>query len=107
MFTHLHVHTEFSLLDGLPRLNKLTARAQELGMKNLAITDHGVMYGAHKFYQSCQYAEIKPIIGCEMYVSARKHSQKVAKLDERSFHLVLLAENEQGYKNLLKLVSLA
>lgn len=76
-------------------------------MKNLAITDHGVMYGAHKFYQSCQYAEIKPIIGCEMYVSARKHSQKVAKLDERSFHLVLLAENEQGYKNLLKLVSLA
>ena len=93
MFTHLHVHTEFSLLDGLPKLKPLTEKAKELGMKSLAITDHGVMYGAHKFYQACKKVDIKPIIGCEIYVSPRKHTQKVAKLDERPHHLVLLAEN--------------
>lgn len=105
MFTHLHVHTEFSLLDGLPKIKKLVAKAKELGMSSLAITDHGVMYGVHKFYQECKKNEIHPIIGCEVYVAPRKHTQKVAKLDERPHHLVLLAENNVGYQNLVKLVS--
>ncbi len=107
MFNHLHVHTEFSLLDGLPQIKNLVAKAKEHGMKNLAITDHGVLYGAHKFYQACKKEEVKPIIGCEVYIAPRKHTQKVAKLDESPHHLVLLAENEQGYKNLIKLVSLS
>ncbi len=107
MFTHLHVHTEFSLLDGLSKVKNLVAKAQELGMKSIAITDHGVLYGAHKFYSECHDAEIKAIIGCEVYMAPRKHTQKVAKMDESPHHLVLLAENEKGYKNLIKLVSLA
>lgn len=105
MFTHLHVHTEFSLLDGLSRIKKLVPRAKELKMKNLAITDHGVMYGVHKFYQECHKQEIKPILGCEVYVAPRKRTQKIAKIDDSPHHLVLLAENDQGYKNLMKLVS--
>src|SRR4030042_2466725 len=107
MFTHLHVHTEFSLLDGLSKIKNLVAKAQELGMKTLAITDHGVLYGAHKFYMECKEAEIKPIIGCEVYIAPRKYTQKEAKLDDSPHHLVLLAENDTGYKNLMKLVSLA
>lgn len=107
MFTHLHVHTEYSLLDGLPRLKPLVAKAADLGMHSLAITDHGVMYGAHKFFEACKYNDIKPIIGCEIYVAPRKYTQKVAKLDEKPHHLVLLAENRTGYQNLIRLVSLA
>jgi DNA polymerase III subunit alpha len=107
MFTHLHVHTEFSLLDGLPRIKPLVERAKEHGMTALAITDHGVMYGAHKFFKACHDNEIKPIIGCEIYVSPRKHTQKMAKLDDSPYHLVLLAKNVEGYRNLCKLVSLA
>jgi DNA polymerase-3 subunit alpha len=93
------------LLDGLPQLKKLVAAAGEKGMKSLALTDHGVMYGAHKFYQECKYNDIKPIIGCEVYVAPRSRKQKVAKLDEKPFHLTLLAENDEGYHNLVKLVS--
>lgn len=107
MFTHLHVHTEFSLLDGLSKVKNLVAKAQELKMKTIAITDHGVLYGAHKFYSECKEAEIKPIIGCEVYVAPRKHTQKEAKLDDSPHHLVLLAETDEGYKNLIKLVSLS
>ncbi len=106
MFTHLHVHSEFSLLDGLPKIDNMVAYAKENGMKSLALTDHGVMYGAHKFYQTCKYEDIKPIIGCEVYIAPRKMTQKVAKLDEKPYHLVLLAENDTGYKNLIKLVSM-
>lgn len=107
MFTHLHVHTEFSLLDGLPRINPLVEKAKEHGMTSLAITDHGVMYGAHKFSKACRENEIKPIIGCEMYVAPRKHTQKMSKLDDGAFHLVLLAKNREGYQNLIRLVSLS
>ncbi|MBN1618826.1 DNA polymerase III subunit alpha [Candidatus Dojkabacteria bacterium] len=107
MFTHLHLHTEFSLLDGLSKIKKLSEYAAETGMKSMAITDHGVMYGAHKFYEACKENEIKPIIGCEVYVAPRKRSLKVPKLDESPNHLVLIAENKTGYKNLLKLVSIA
>ncbi|MBN2100405.1 DNA polymerase III subunit alpha [Candidatus Dojkabacteria bacterium] len=105
MFTHLHVHTEFSLLDGLPKIKKLIPQAKELGMQSLGISDHGVMYGAHKFHKECQKEDIKPIIGCEVYVAPRKHTQKIAKLDEKPHHLVLIAENRKGYDNLIKLVS--
>lgn len=105
MFTHLHVHTEFSLLDGLSQIKPLVQRTKELGMNSLAITDHGVLYGAHKFYQACKYEDVKPIIGSEVYISPRKHTQKVAKLDDKHKHLVLLAKNQKGYHNLIKLVS--
>lgn len=107
MFTHLHVHTEFSLLDGLSRIKPLVERVKEHGMKALAITDHGVMYGAHKFVKACHDNEIKPIIGCEMYIAPRKHTQKMAKLDDSPYHLVLLAKTFEGYRNLCKLNSLA
>ncbi|MEA3357584.1 MAG: DNA polymerase III subunit alpha, partial [Patescibacteria group bacterium] len=105
MFTHLHVHSEFSLLDGLPTVKNLAQTAKKLGMESLALTDHGVMYGAHKFYQACKKAEIKPIIGCELYVAPRSRHKKVTKLDEHPFHLTVLAKDEVGYRNLIKLVS--
>ncbi len=106
MFTHLHVHSEFSLLDGLPQIKSLVKAAGNKGFKSLALTDHGVMYGAHKFYQECKSHNIKPIIGCEMYVAPRGRKQKVAKVDEKPYHITLLAENDEGYHNLIKLVSL-
>ncbi len=104
MFTHLHVHTTYSLLDGLSKIPDLVAYAKELGMTSCAITDHGNMYGAIEFYQTCKKNDIKPIIGEEFYVTYDRHSRKTS--DPR-FHLILLAKNLDGYKNLIKLTSLA
>lgn len=104
-FVHLHVHSEFSLLDGLGKLDQLIARTKEMGMDTLAITDHGAMYGSFKFYLKAKAAGIKPIIGVETYVARRSRLDKEGKIDTDPYHLVLLAENEVGYRNLLKLVS--
>ena len=101
-FTHLHVHTEYSLLDGASKIPELVAYAKELGMDSLAITDHGVMYGAVEFYQECTKAGIKPIIGCEVYVAKGSHRDMTEKT---RYHLILLAENDTGYHNLMKIVS--
>ncbi|HHV71269.1 MAG TPA: DNA polymerase III subunit alpha [Clostridia bacterium] len=105
-FCHLHVHTEYSLLDGAARIKKLVAKAKDLGMKALAITDHGVMYGVLDFYKECQKQGIKPIIGCEVYVAPRTMHDKAPHFDDNQYHLVLLAKDNEGYQNLLKLVSL-
>ena len=107
MFTHLHLHTEFSLLDGACRIGQLVSRAKELGMQSLAITDHGNMYGAVDFYKACKKEGIKPIIGCEVYVAPRTRFDREKVLDKEYNHLILLCENETGYKNLIKLVSLS
>ena len=107
MFTHLHLHTQFSLLDGACRPDRLIARAKELGMTSLAITDHGNMYGAVDFYRACKKEGIKPIIGCEVYVAPRTRFDKDKMLDKEYNHLILLVKNETGYKNLIKMVSLA
>ena len=105
-FTHLHVHTEFSLLDGLGRIKELVARAKELGMDSIAITDHGVMYGAIDFYRACKDAGIRPILGCEVYTAPGSRFDKEGGVtDGRYHHLVLLAENNKGYSNLMKIVS--
>ena len=106
-FTHLHMHTEYSLLDGSSKIKELPQRAKELGMDSLAITDHGVMYGVIDFYRSCKSAGIKPIIGCEVYVApgSRFDKEPVGQGDDRYYHLVLLAENDIGYGNLCKIVS--
>ncbi|MDP3724739.1 MAG: DNA polymerase III subunit alpha [bacterium] len=104
-FTHLHTHTEFSLLDGLAKIPALVRRIKELGMTSLAITDHGNMFGAIQFYKECIALDIKPIIGCEMYMATRSHRDKEPEKDQERNHLVLLAINEQGYKNLMRLVS--
>ncbi len=106
-FTHLHVHTEYSLLDGACRIGELVSRAKEMGQQSLAITDHGVLYGAVTFYKECKAQGIKPIIGCEVYVAPRSRFSKVHNIDSKRYHLVLLCKNEAGYKNLLKLVSSA
>ncbi|MBR3134623.1 MAG: DNA polymerase III subunit alpha [Clostridia bacterium] len=105
-FVHLHMHTEFSLLDGANRIKDLPIRAKELGMDAMAITDHGVMFGAIDFYKACKANGIKPIIGCEMYVAPRRMQDKDASLDGKYNHLILLAKNMTGYHNLCKLVSL-
>ena len=105
-FVHLHVHSEFSLLDGANRIKDLPVRAKELGMDAIAITDHGVMFGAIDFYKACKENAIKPIIGCEVYVAPRKMSDKDPMLDNKYNHLILLAKDNNGYKNLIKLVSL-
>ena len=105
-FTHLHVHTEYSLLDGLSRIGPLVQRAKELGMDSLAITDHGALHGAVDFYSQCRDAGIKPIIGCEVYVAdGSRHSKTAA--DRSPYHLTLLAKNETGYRNLIQLVTKA
>ena len=104
-FTHLHVHTEYSLLDGAARIKDVVARAKELGMDSLAITDHGVMFGVIDFYRECNKQGIKPIIGCEVYTAARTRFDKDIDKDKYMGHLVLLAKNNQGYKNLMKIVS--
>ena len=106
-FTHLHLHTEYSLLDGACRIGKLMDRVNELGQTSVAITDHGVMYGVIDFYNAAKEKGIKPIIGCECYVAARSRHDKVHGLDSRRYHLVLLCENETGYKNLIAMVSKA
>lgn len=105
-FVHLHIHSEFSLLDGANRIKDLPVRAKELGMDSIAITDHGVMYGAIDFYKACKKEGIKPIIGCEVYVAPRSRFDKESGVDNHYYHLILLAKNNQGYKNLSKLVSL-
>ncbi len=106
-FVHLHTHTEYSLLDGLSKIPQLVKAAKDLGMEALAITDHGVMYGAIEFYKACQAAGIKPIIGCELYVAKRSHKDKEGKVDTEPYHLTVLTKNLQGYKNLMKLVSIS
>ena len=106
-FVHLHVHTEYSLLDGECRIEPLVARAAELGQSALAITDHGVMYGAVAFYKACLAAGIKPVIGCEVYVAARSRFDKEHGTDSEYSHLILLCKNEEGYKNLCYIVSAA
>ncbi|MBO7354334.1 MAG: DNA polymerase III subunit alpha, partial [Lachnospiraceae bacterium] len=105
-FTHLHVHTEYSLLDGSGKIKEITARAAQLGMDSLAITDHGVMYGCVDFYRACKAVGIKPIIGCEVYVAPASRFEKENSVsDERYRHMILLAENNEGYQNLIKIVS--
>ncbi len=104
-FTHLHVHSEYSLLDGFGRIKDLVGYAVELGMDSLALTDHGVLFGAVEFYKECLAQGIKPIIGCEVYVAPRGLTQKESGIDNNPYHLVLLAENNTGYKNLCKIVS--
>lgn len=105
-FVHLHTHTEFSLLDGANKIKELPARAKELGMKAMAITDHGVMFGVVDFYKECKKVGIKPIIGCEVYVAPRTRFDKEPNIDNKYSHLILLAKNETGYKNLSILVSM-
>ena len=106
-FTHLHLHTEYSLLDGACRINKLMDRVKELGQTSVAITDHGVMYGVIDFYNAAKEKGVKPVIGCECYVAARSRHDKDHGLDNHRYHLVLLCENETGYKNLIAMVSKA
>ena len=105
-FTHLHVHTEYSLLDGSCKIKELAARAKELGMDSMAITDHGVMYGVIDFYRAAREVGIKPIIGCEVYVApGSRFDRENTNSEDRYYHLVLLAENDTGYHNLMKIVS--
>lgn len=104
-FVHLHVHTEYSLLDGSARIGELVKRTKELGMDSIAITDHGVMYGVIDFYKACKKEGIKPVIGCEIYIAPRNLHQKEAGIDSEYYHLVLLAKNNDGYKNLMKIDS--
>ena len=104
-FVHLHVHSEYSLLDGACRIPGLVARAKELGQTAIAVTDHGVMYGAVDFYKAAKAEGIKPIIGCEVYVAPRTRFDRVHEIDDRPYHLVLLCRNETGYRNLSALVS--
>ena len=106
-FVHLHVHTEYSLLDGACRIGKLIDRVKELGQNAVAITDHGVMYGVIDFYRAAKAQGIKPIIGCEVYVAPRGMEDKVHGMDNDPRHLVLLCENEIGYRNLSYMVSMA
>ncbi|MEF9939546.1 MAG: DNA polymerase III subunit alpha [Clostridium sp.] len=105
-FTHLHVHSEYSLLDASSKIKELTARAKELGMDSLAITDHGVLYGAIDFYRAAKEVGIKPIIGCEVYVApSSRFDRENVNGEDRYYHLILLAENQEGYQNLIKIVS--
>lgn len=106
-FVHLHVHSEYSLLDGLARLDALVKRAAELGMPALAITDHGTMYGAIEFYQKCVSAGVKPIIGCEAYLARGSMHERGTPSSQRMYHLVLLARNNQGYQNLIRIATVA
>jgi DNA polymerase III subunit alpha len=106
-FVHLHVHTQYSLLDGFSNIKKLINRTKELGMPAVAITDHGTMYGVIEFFNAAKAADIKPIIGLEAYMASRRMQDRDAKLDKHSHHLLLLAENQTGYRNLLKIASAA
>ena len=106
MFTHLHVHTEYSLLDGMCRIPRVVSKAKELGMDSLALTDHGVMYGAIQFYLAAKEAGIRPIIGCEVYVAQDTRFSHTAG-DKQNYHLILLAKNQTGYRNLIQLTTKA
>lgn len=105
-FVHLHVHSEYSLLDGACRIKQLVKRVKDLGQKSVAVTDHGCMYGTIDFYNEAKKEGIKPIIGCEVYVAPRTRHDKVHKIDNNPYHLILLCENNEGYQNLIKLVSI-
>ena len=106
-FIHLHVHTKYSLLDGASDIKSLISYAKELDMPALAITDHGVMYGVIEFYQEAMKQGVKPIIGCEVYITSGSHFERGIKERDNQYHLILLAENNEGYQNLMKLVSIA
>src|SRR5437016_8708944 len=106
-FVHLHLHTEYSLLDGAIRIKELMKKAVELKMPAVAMTDHGNLYGAIEFYQEAQRAGIKPIIGCEAYIAPRSHKDRPNSMREAAYHFTLLAQDETGYHNLVKLVSTA
>jgi len=106
-FTHLHVHSHYSLLDGLPKIDELLDYVKELGMDSCALTDHGVLYGAVEFYKKAKAKGIKPIIGCEVYIALEGMLQKRPNIDNKRHHLILLVKNEQGYKNLVKLITKA
>ena len=103
-FVHLHLHTEYSLLDGACRIERLLDHIQEMGQNAVAITDHGCMYGVIDFYKAAKKRGVKPIIGCEVYVATRTRFDKVNRIDGNN-HLILLCKNETGYKNLIKMVS--
>ena len=105
-FTHLHVHTEYSLLDGSNKIKECILRVKELGMDSVAITDHGVMFGVIDFYRAAKAEGIRPILGCEVYVAPNsRHDRELGSNEDRYYHLVLLAENNEGYNNLMKIVS--
>ena len=106
-FVHLHVHSEYSLLDGACRIPKLIEQVKAMGQTAVALTDHGVMYGAYPFYEAARNAGIRPILGCEVYVAKRTRHDREHLLDRKSYHLILLCENQKGYQNLVKLISLA
>lgn len=106
-FTHLHVHSHYSLLDGLPKIDELLDYVKQLGMDSVALTDHGVLYGAVEFYKKAKQKGIKPIIGAEVYLAREKMEQKRPNIDDKRYHLVLLVKNEQGYKNLVQLITQA
>jgi len=106
-FTHLHVHSHYSLLDGLPKIKELVDYVKKSGMDSVALTDHGVLYGAVEFYKACKEKGIKPIIGCEVYQALEKMDQRRPGIDDKRYHLILLVKNEEGYKNLVKLVTKA
>src|SRR6266481_554795 len=106
-FVHLHLHTEYSLLDGAIRMRELMKKAAEYEMPAVAVTDHGNLFGAIEFYQEATNAGIKPIIGCEAYVAPRSHKEKASSLREAAYHFTLLAQNDTGYRNLVKLISTA
>ncbi len=106
-FTHLHVHSHYSLLDGLPKISDLISRVKDLGMDSVALTDHGVMYGVVEFYKKAVKEGIKPLIGCEMYLAPRTRFDKEPRIDQKAFHILLLAKNKTGYENLIKLTTKA
>src|SRR4030065_1984224 len=106
-FVHLHVHSEYSLLDGFSNIEKLVQRAKEMGMPAIGLTDHGTMFGTIEFFNAATAAGIKPIIGLEAYLAARSMRERDPQEDKKSSHLLLLAENQIGYKNLLKIASAA
>ncbi|KKS75445.1 MAG: polymerase III, subunit alpha protein [Candidatus Azambacteria bacterium GW2011_GWA2_42_9] len=106
-FTHLHVHSHYSLLDGLIKIDDLVAKTKELGMDSIALTDHGAIYGAVEFFQKAKKAGIKPIIGCEVYVASESMADKNPGTGNKRFHLTLLVKNKIGYKNLVQLITRA
>jgi len=107
-FAHLHLHTEYSMLDGSVRISDLMAKVSELGMPAVAMTDHGVLYGAVEFHKEAQKAGVKPLLGCELYVApGSMHDKKASSGKEAAFHFTVLAENDEGWANLVKLVSAA
>ena len=106
-FVHLHVHSHYSLLDGLAKIDQILEKAQKMGMPAVALTDHGSLYGAVEFYKKAKALKIKPIIGSELYVAYERMQQKRAGIDDRRYHLVILARNDEGYRNLVKLITKA